>query len=53
MKLKFNFNKRNKYKNICSRDVLLEQINDKFTERYPEQSARLREETGVILLLMI
>ena len=29
-----------------SRDVLLEQINDKFTERYPEQSARLREETG-------
>jgi predicted transcriptional regulator len=27
-------------------DVLLEQINDKFTERYPEQSARLREETG-------
>ena len=29
-----------------SRDVLLEQINDKFTERYPEQSTRLREETG-------
>lgn len=29
-----------------SRDILLEQINDKFTERYPEQSARLREETG-------
>ena len=29
-----------------SRNVLLEQINDKFTERYPEQSARLREETG-------
>nr|UVY26827.1 MAG: hypothetical protein [Bacteriophage sp.] len=29
-----------------SRDVLLEQINDKFTEKYPEQSARLREETG-------
>lgn len=29
-----------------SRDVLLEQINDKFTERYSEQSARLREETG-------
>lgn len=33
---------------ICSlnRNVLLEQINDKFTEKYPEQSARLREETG-------
>lgn len=77
MKLKFNFNKRNKYKNICSiegcnnsacgkycnkhyhqikrygdiktrtrfdKNEII--INDKFTERYPEQSARLREETG-------
>lgn len=54
MKLKFNFNKRNKYKNICSIEGCNNSACGKYCNKHyhqikrygHEQSARLREETG-------